>query len=592
MNIFPSKIIKEEFNSSAEKKVYDLAMKSELFEEKQNRFLFYSVKNPSPDDNRLLGETDFIYLDKNIILFIEVKGGQVKYDSLSNQWWVLGGTKKGDPFAQAAKNLFNYREKKIPTLFGNQPIHHRLIFGYAVFFPDCSKPESFSKHSKSNVEYDPEIIVDFNDFETKKFEQIINGLITYWKNHKKYVNQNSLGISGRELFKIKNYIRKDIVFEIPWTDILMKYDTLYKRYTNEQQEHILSQLIDNPRIGVIVKGGPGTGKTWLAIEQAKRLDIQNRKVLFLCFNKNLALFLSKQLQILKTVNVEISYLHGFYKDILYQHFKIDINELLSKSDNNFWHKDLPLKIRELFFNYQGLKYDYVILDEAQDYFNEYHIDALTCLISRGFDSGNFLICLDSENQDFYLKADPEFEQYFRGVYPTYVSRLVKNCRNPQKVSDLAYNLTGITKQDCYFKEDVTSSKVVYYNDPDELVNKIKSFINQKLKENITIGSITVLAYNNQIKSLLMEECSNYVVDISSKNLFIKDKIMISTAHSFKGMENQFILFVGPTNFQINDDIQNKVIFNAFTRAKHQFIFFINKQYSDSIDNKLITNLIS
>ena len=52
-------------------------------------------------------------------------------------------------------------------------------------------------------------------------------------------------------------------------------------------------LFDNPR--VIVRGSAGTGKTLLAVEEAKRAAAQGSRVLYCCFNKGLAEYVRRVL---------------------------------------------------------------------------------------------------------------------------------------------------------------------------------------------------------------------------------------------------------------------------------------------------------
>jgi len=599
MNIYPSVISKDEFHSNAEYKLYKHAIESGMFGNNSRCFLFHSVKNPTPGNFKLIGETDFIYLDRDIILFIEVKGGQVKYDSLTNKWWVMNGSKEKDPFAQAASNLFNYRDIKLPELLGGKNEVRRLVFGYCVFFPDCTKPDFFTSSKIRNIEYDPRLIIDYEDFETKTFDRIINELTSYWKNHETYRRINPTGISVKELFKIKNFIRKDLVFEFPWTDLLKRNDEKFKRYTDDAQQQLLMMLEDNSRMGAIVKGGAGTGKTWLALEYAKRLDLAGKKVLFLCFNRNLAYYLKRQLAFLEANDVKVLHKDAFYNEMLKREFNLDINQLKeewssnqhNQIDSDFWNKEIPLRITQVFKDYHCTKYDFIIMDEAQDYFSEYHIDAISCFLIGGFESGKFMICMDNETQDFFLENNPEFEDYFRSVFPSYVSRLKKNCRNPQMLSDTAYYLTGLSKQDCYFKEAVKSSELKYYSDNKDLKNKILSFVEQKKNENISFENITILCYDNRNIENIIRFKPSLFCKITEHNLFSQNKIMISTAQSFKGLENQFILFVGPASYVSDSEIQKKIIFNAFTRARYQFVYLIDEKYKSIVDNEFAANII-
>lgn len=55
-------------------------------------------------------------------------------------------------------------------------------------------------------------------------------------------------------------------------------------------------LREAPRVQVL--GGAGTGKTWLAVEQARRLAEQGRRGALLCYSKGLAMWLQRRAQAL------------------------------------------------------------------------------------------------------------------------------------------------------------------------------------------------------------------------------------------------------------------------------------------------------
>jgi len=57
----------------------------------------------------------------------------------------------------------------------------------------------------------------------------------------------------------------------------------------EEQFNILEVLCAFPRVGI--SGGAGTGKTLVAMERARRLAAEGRRVLLLCYNRGLAAYL-------------------------------------------------------------------------------------------------------------------------------------------------------------------------------------------------------------------------------------------------------------------------------------------------------------
>ena len=101
-----------EFTNIAEKEIYIKARQSSYFDTSK-RYFFHSLRNHNAK-NKIVGEVDFVYLDDQFVIFLESKGGAVKYDSMNDEWWVLGGTQKGDPFAQVTNYLFYLRNNLFP----------------------------------------------------------------------------------------------------------------------------------------------------------------------------------------------------------------------------------------------------------------------------------------------------------------------------------------------------------------------------------------------------------------------------------------------------------------------------------------------
>ena len=121
-----------DFTNKGEKEIYSLANKSKYFENNLKRYLFHSLRSHNVK-RKLVGEVDFVYLDENFIFFLESKGGPVRYDSERDEWWVLGGTKRGEPFKQVTDYLFHFRDNLINEFYPDEKYRSKLIFGYGVF---------------------------------------------------------------------------------------------------------------------------------------------------------------------------------------------------------------------------------------------------------------------------------------------------------------------------------------------------------------------------------------------------------------------------------------------------------------------------
>ena len=133
------------------------------------------------------------------------------------------------------------------------------------------------------------------------------------------------------------------------------------RYTEEQLQ-VIKGLFENQHL--VIQGGAGTGKTLIATDYALRESGNNKKVLYLTFNKNLANYLNKSID--KDENIKIINIHALFGEYV----KVD-SEQVRKDSRNYFEEVLP----ERFYDYvnslssqklEELQYDVLVMDEAQD----------------------------------------------------------------------------------------------------------------------------------------------------------------------------------------------------------------------------------
>jgi hypothetical protein len=139
-------------------------------------------------------------------------------------------------------------------------------------------------------------------------------------------------------------------------------ESLLERHTRQRFE-ILDALEENSQL--LVSGGPGTGKTWLAIEQARRWAKQNRKVLFLCYNLELETYLRP------VCRRASPHIQVFSYESLAAHLLGDIrraSEMPSEEATAYFEQTLP-GLLHAHVRTPGFQppYDALVADEAQDH---------------------------------------------------------------------------------------------------------------------------------------------------------------------------------------------------------------------------------
>ena len=576
MPISPSSLNGYSFNSEAEKKVYIEANNSGYFNN-SDKYLFHSLNIVKTGNNRLKAEIDFVYLDNECILFLEVKGGNIKFDSSKNEWWVMGGTERGDPFSQAYSGLFQTRDVLLPNLFKSRTIPGRLTYGIGVLFPDCIKPAEFSKYSNGQMEYDPELIYDYTDHKKNGLILFIKKLKKYWADHPQFANR--IGISNKEVSTISKYFRQDLHFTLPVSDLLKKADIETMRFTGMQM-YILDNLKLNPCKGGVIMGGPGTGKTIMALELLKRKLEESKKVLFICYNKNLAEHLLIQC---KNFHYEGEYeIHNIHQMYMDENFiQGNIGPIIESK--TYWAQDLPLLFVRNINENKKQHFDYIIIDEGQDLLNEYHFDALGTLLKGGLESGNWAVFMDKDYQNIYNLDVEEYYSYLRDVYPCFVNLLQLNCRNTISTIKRASIQTGFPEMTCLRTDETWKSEIKFYASDVDLKNRINDTIIKMENDGIERKYITILCSERaQLEEIINSNRNRYAESAFEVN----EKINVSTIHSYKGLENKFILICGPKNFDPNDKNQMSLIFIANTRATAQSIFFLDKRFEQIIINRI------
>ena len=581
MPISPAILNGYEFGSEAEKKVYMAAAGSKYFNN-QERYLFHSLDMAETGNLKLKAEIDFVYMDNDCLLFFEVKGGQVKYDPLRNDWYVMGATKKGNPFKQAYDALFYTRDVLLPKLFNSKSVSDRLVFGIGVLFPECLRPQEFQRTISGAMEFDPRLIYDFNDHSQ------IGGLVTFikqtkawWSSHPQF--RSRAGISHREMVTISKFFRQELCFRLPVSDILSREKCEMSRLTG-MQKYVLDNLDYNPGKGGIIMGGPGTGKTLLALELLKRSVQLSKKTLLVFYNKYLAKHLVVQAAEGGIVgNYQIGNLHGLLRDDTLT------GGLTSptRHDEQYWFRDLPLAFSRGLSSSERGSYDYIIIDEGQDILNEYQMEALGALLKGGFESGNWTLFLDKKYQNIYNGDAEEYFEYFRNAYPCIVTGLALNCRNTPSTIKRAVIQTGLPMMACMRSTQVWNSEVRYYNPGQDYINQLLSGIFKLENEGVRREHITVLCIENeQIRSL-----TNANKCLFHESAFpVAGKVNICTIHSYKGLENCFILIAGPSDYDPHNQRQMSLIFIANTRATAQSIFFLDRRFKTIIEDREDSNL--
>ena len=276
--------ISPDVKSSAERKIYgwleDLSW--------ENCIVLHSLGMAEHVKN-IFGEIDFVILADEGVLCIEVKGGIVK--RANGIWQFINrygkiSTKHEGPYQQVQGNTQSLRQYLAKRLNKDDPIL-KCQYACCVMTPDCQ----IDDEGRNDVI--PDITFDIT-MHQKDLPAFFEGSFQYWKN-KMMEKHHHFGahLSNSDKARLLELLRGDFAFVPSMALILERTDEALLSLTEEQ--YIVTQsFASNKRI--LVSGPAGTGKTLLAMEQCRRIYAENKRVLYLCYNRLIAIFVSKKFQ--------------------------------------------------------------------------------------------------------------------------------------------------------------------------------------------------------------------------------------------------------------------------------------------------------
>ena len=297
---------------------------------------------PYEDNGSVWREGDFIIQGPDgHILVVEAKGGPCTVNPSTGRWTTSDGENPFNQLEAEWKGVLN------PLLAAADEQGHATPFVDRVLaLPDLAiSPDQASYQGQPRLR-----ILDQGDLAS--FEK-------WW----------SARFSGRQLMctpaearRLFNGLYAASAPDEASSHTLDFAESLLERHTRQRFE-ILDALEENSQL--LVSGGPGTGKTWLAIEQARRWAKQNRKVLFLCYNLELETYLRP------VCRRASPHIQVFSYESLAAHLLGDIrraSEMPSEEATTYFEQTLP-GLLHAHVRAPGFQppYDALVADEAQDH---------------------------------------------------------------------------------------------------------------------------------------------------------------------------------------------------------------------------------
>ncbi len=398
--MFPRKLRKADCKSAAEEDVFHGA--EEQLDDSWLCFHSASWVMRDPGRGAIDGEIDFVLAHpfKGIIC-LEVKGGKLACKHGQWQRWVDGRWEPAkDPFTQALDHRYALQRliDGVPGWRGKD-----LLMVHGVAFPDVTAESALAPDGPR------EILIDARD--VRALPAAIERVLAFHKgSRERRIPPGSEGVD-----MLRELLARDVELRVPMAQSFAEEDDELVRLTAEQAA-LLGRLGRVPRM--CVTGCAGSGKTMIALEQARRWRRAGRDVLFVCFNRRLRAHLAEAE---KATGIRFWTFHAF---CLYQARKarIGLPERGDDPPQAYWEDELPEALMDA-MSVLGPQFDALVIDEAQDLHTHWLTALMACLRDEAQDP--VWLFLD-DNQNVYRKqltVSAEFVPF----------DLTWNCRNTQAI---------------------------------------------------------------------------------------------------------------------------------------------------------------
>ena len=173
---------------------------------------------------------------------------------------------------------------------------------------------------------------------------------------------------------------------------------------------------------VEVRGGAGSGKTFLAVEQARRLSARGQRVALVCYSHGLASYLERI-----TANwprrQRPAYVGEFHAlGVLWGAPEGPDESVRTEETEQFWEHDLPLQMSDLAAQLEpGHRFDSIVVDEAQDFADAWWDPLLAAL--KDDETGGLYVFTDEGQRVFSRHGSPPVP-----LVPLILDQNVRNTR--------------------------------------------------------------------------------------------------------------------------------------------------------------------
>ena len=474
-------------------------------------------------------ELDFLVVDpQRGMLGLEVKGGVLARDE---DGWRQNGHRIKDPGAQA-----QHAVHLLEDYLGSRRL--APAFGWGVVFPDACCPGQLGPDLPAQLVVDAESM----PWADKALDAVF---------------RSSLGagcpMTTADLERLVKELAPRFALAPSLAAAIENEEAALVRLTADQY-NVIESMSEIPRLGI--KGGAGTGKSLVAMERARRLADEGQRVLLLCYNRGLGTYLQARAD-----GFAVSTFHSLCRDLAKRAGLADVEIPAGPDAQTFWQETAPNRLMAALDLLPDERYDAVIVDEGQDFFEHWWLAVLKLL--RHPDTDVLWVFYDPR-QDIFGTGTALGSL---GLKP---AKLAWNCRNTAQIARYAYGLIAEAPKLRAGTPEGAAVTVEHVASGAEMVDTVRKTLHRLVAGGLSASRIMVLSPLGTRKSpvWLAGTLGNLTL-VEFPAVPGPNQVSFATLQRFKGLEADAVVLCDVDRSRANVTAEH--LYVAASRAKHVLV---------------------
>ncbi len=528
MKLVPSTILNSQ--SAAEERVFELLKQVNLG---PNDVALHSL-NLGNHEYKRWGEADFVIVSTKGLLLLEVKGGRV---ACRNGVWEFKNRegritrKRESPAAQAGSAFFSLEKNYLRPRFRQEL--NGVPMGWGVLFEGIERVVTPGSSALPEL---PDEITGYRPdcAGHNTLRTFLEGVFSHWREN---VHGKPRPMPSHLVSEVVSFLRPNFEKVPPLNSQLNEFNTELCTLTQEQCDR-LDEVQENDRIMLL--GGAGSGKTFLAMAAARYDAASDLSVLFVTRSPFLAETLSAHPL---PGNVTICSLG-----------------------------ELDARVAE-----HG-QWDTLIVDEGQDMCQMETLDMLDKSVRGGWEKGRWRWFGDPNNQVSSAHPfDPDALGYLRGL--SFQRKLSENIRNAPPIVETLHKVAPVDVGKPRSRGLGSEVKVHRVQNVEDISVRVRNVVSSWVsspEKNVDRSDVAVLCPDEARCDEILDALkpSRIRAERLSKRALggrRRNCVLVATIDEFKGLEKPVICVAGLGALD-NEERFSLMAYAAFSRANHTLAF--------------------